>query len=107
VKPGVKGDAEKPRWDLLPYDALAPVVRVLTFGARKYSDDNWQHVPNARRRYFAAAMRHLSAWITGEKVDPESGENHLAHAICCLLIIFWHDLHSPKKSRERKRYFKI
>ena len=88
---GVKLDADKPRWDLIPYDALEPVVRVLTMGSRKYADDNWMQVPGARRRYFAAAMRHLTAWFRGEKNDPESGENHLAHAICCLLFLCWHD----------------
>jgi len=97
MKPGTKADAEKPRWDLLPLSLLTPVVRVLTFGARKYADDNWQHVPNARRRYFAACMRHLAAWQSGEKRDPESGESHLAHALCCLIFLFWFDLRDRPK----------
>jgi hypothetical protein len=85
--PGVKADLDKPRWDLLPFVATAVVVDVLTYGARKYSPDNWRHVPDARRRYFAAAMRHLVAWFAGERVDPESGRPHLAHATCCLLFL--------------------
>ena len=51
---GRKDDAEKPRWDLLPWGPVGEVVAVLTFGARKYAPDNWKHVPAARERYFAA-----------------------------------------------------
>jgi hypothetical protein len=84
---GVKHDGEKPRWDLLPIEALEPVVEVLGLGARKYGDRNWAEVPDAPRRYFAATMRHLTAWMLGEKRDAESGQSHLAHAVCCLLFI--------------------
>lgn len=86
---GMKHDNGKPRWDLLPWRPVTEVVKVLTFGAGKYGADNWQTVPNARNRYFAAAMRHLTAWESGERLDPESGYHHLAHAICCLLFLMW------------------
>lgn len=88
---GIKHDKDKPRWDLLPYDSVGQVVDVLTFGAAKYADDNWKKVPDARRRYIAAAMRHLTAWIAGERKDPESGLHHLAHAACCILFLLWLD----------------
>lgn len=88
---GAKNDAEKWRWDLLPWDAVEEVVKVLTYGARKYSVDNWKLVPRARDRYFSAAMRHLVAWRKGEKVDGEWGFSHLAHAICCLIFLLWMD----------------
>jgi hypothetical protein len=88
---GIKFDSEKPRWDLLPLDLLEPVVRVLTMGARKYSAENWKAVPEAPKRYYSALMRHLSAWQAGEKIDPESGETHLSHAICNLVFLEWFD----------------
>jgi hypothetical protein len=88
---GSKADAEKPRWDLLPWKPLAAVVEVLTYGAKKYAPDNWQEVPLASRRYFAAAVRHLVAWNEGEGTDPESGHPHLAHAACCILFLLWFD----------------
>lgn len=84
---GVKHDGEKDRWDLLPLRAVRGVVKVLTFGARKYAPDNWRKVPDARPRYYAASMRHLAAWWEGEERDPESGLPHLAHAACCLLFL--------------------
>jgi hypothetical protein len=84
---GRKDDQAKPRWDLLPLFLIEPAVRVLTFGASKYAPDNWRKVPDGHTRYFAAAMRHLAAWQSGEKVDSETGESHLAHAICCLIFL--------------------
>ena len=84
---GLKLDSGKPRWSLVPWGAMASVVRVLTFGAKKYADDNWKHVANARTRYYDAAMRHLTAWWLGEEKDPETGESHLAHAACCVLYL--------------------
>lgn len=89
LDPGVKHDAAKPRWSLLPLTAVGRVVDVLEFGARKYAPGNWQRVPGARDRYFDAALRHLVAWRTGETADPESGHHHLAHAACCVLFLLW------------------
>ena len=83
---GTKHDTDKPRFDLLPTLAIESVARVLTFGASKYSADNWRHVDGWRWRYFSAAMRHLWAWKRGEINDPESGESHLAHAVYCILF---------------------
>lgn len=84
---GVKFDSEKPRWDLLPINVTEEVVKVLTYGAKKYSPDNWKKVADLDNRYYAAAMRHLCAYRQGEETDPESGFSHLAHAICCLMFM--------------------
>ncbi len=84
---GRKFDAGKEPWSLFPWEAGTWVVRVLDFGARKYSPDNWRRVPDAQRRYFDAAIRHLSAWQRGEKLDHETGLPHLAHAGCCVLFM--------------------
>lgn len=86
---GQKFDDGKLRFDLLPEGALEEIVKVLGYGARKYAPDNWKKVPDARRRYFAAAMRHIMAWHSGEEKDPESGLSHLAHAGCCILFLLW------------------
>lgn len=97
--PGLKNDAGKTRFDLLPPRALWAVADVITFGATKYGPDNWRGVE--RQRWFAAAMRHLWAWMLGEKRDPESGLPHLAHAACSILFLLDIDeeypcLQSPK-----------
>jgi len=84
---GNKYDADKPRWDLLPHEALRHVVEVLTYGSRKYAPENWRKVEGWQWRYYGACLRHLAAWKLGEKIDKESGKRHLAHAVCCLLFL--------------------
>lgn len=88
---GQKHDQAKPRFSLIPHNALWQVVAVLEFGAKKYGAGNWRNVPNAKERYFNACHRHLNAWWMGEKVDNESGLPHLAHAVCCLMFLMWFD----------------
>lgn len=90
---GIKHDLGKPRYDLLPPDSLARVVAVLTYGAEKYAPHNWRKGIEHSRLY-AAAVRHLEAWRRGEQIDGESGQYHLAHAICCLLFALSADLGS-------------
>ena len=84
---GVKYDTDKPMMDLIPPIMEMEVSRVLTFGADKYGPDNWRKVPDLRRRYIAAAKRHINALQQGEERDPESGLHHAAHAVSCLMFI--------------------
>ena len=89
---GRKFDGGKLEYGLLPPLALEETVKVLTFGAQKYERDNWQIVPDAKRRYFDAVQRHMWAWKQGEQMDPESGIHHLAHAMCGLMFLYEHDI---------------
>ena len=89
---GRKFDGDKLRYSLLPWIAIKEVVKVLEFGAQKYDVDNWQLVPNGKDRYWDAAIRHLTAYKEGEKLDPESNLHHLAHAGCCVLFTLWLEL---------------
>lgn len=84
---GRKDDKAKSRLDLLPGRATLRVGDVLGHGARKYGDENWRRVEGAKRRYRAAALRHMMADLAGEGADPESGIEHLAHAACSLLFV--------------------
>lgn len=92
-----KFDTDKPRWDLLPFKVLEPVVRVLTFGAKKYGDNNWQDLPAFESRYTAAFLRHFAAWQNGEKIDQESEQAHIAHAICNLIFLLWKEQQNESK----------
>ena len=89
---GRKFDGNKLEYGLLPPLALKATVDVLTFGAQKYERDNWKIVPDSKRRYFDALQRHVWAWKEGEQIDPESNKHHLAHAMCCLMFLYEHDI---------------
>ena len=99
---GMKFDQGKPLWRLLPWIAVKAVVAVLTFGALKYAPNNWLYVKNADERYIDAALRHLTAYMSGEKNDSETGLNHLAHCICCLLFLLHFDETGERPYLEEK-----
>jgi hypothetical protein len=84
---GRKFDGGKTQFGLMPPFALTEFADVLTYGAKKYNPENWKWVPDAKRRYFDAAMRHMWAWKCAVKNDPETGLHHMAHAMCCLAFI--------------------
>ncbi len=89
---GRKFDGGKLEYGLLPPYALKATVDVLTLGAQKYERDNWKKVPDSKRRYFDAMQRHIWAWKEGNILDPETGKHHLAHAMCCLMFLYEHDI---------------
>lgn len=83
---GVKYDDDKRRYDLVPSEALGKIVDVLTYGANKYDDRNWEKGIKWGR-VFAATMRHMWAWWRREEKDDESSIIHLAHAGCNILFL--------------------
>jgi hypothetical protein len=82
----IKHDDGKPRPSLWPLLALGGFTAVLEYGARKYAPENWRRCKDTVR-YYDAALRHLLAWKSGERNDPESGLSHIDHALCCLAFI--------------------
>jgi hypothetical protein len=89
---GHKNDDNKPRFDLIPQEALWRVAEVLSYGAAKYQRDgqNWRH-GMLWHRPLAAMYRHMSAWQRGERFDRESGLPHLAHAMASLLFLLTYE----------------
>lgn len=83
---GVKYDRAKTRMELLPPELLQAVAEILTFGADKYGDRNWEK-GMLWSRVYGALLRHLNAWWGGEDLDEETGKSHLWHAGCCLAFL--------------------
>lgn len=88
---GVKHDDGKVRYDLIAPEALHEYAKVLTFGANKYNDRNWEK-GIAYGRLLGACLRHIFSWVRGETIDVESGLHPLAHAICCLNFLLTYEL---------------
>lgn len=91
----VKNDKGKLRYDLMPARPLQDIVTILTLGADKYADRNWEKGFPWSRPY-AALMRHLWAWWMGQDKDPEWGMSHLAHAACCLIFLMEFEYTHPE-----------
>ncbi len=96
-KKGIKHDKGKREWSLLPLSIVGYIADVFTFGAKEYSECGWQTVPNAKKRYYDALMRHIEKYQNGERQDKKSKLPTLAHAACCIIILMWHDLKEGKK----------
>ncbi len=91
---GMKNDEGKARFDLLSPEALQETAEVLAIGAKKYSDRNYLN-GLSWSRVFAATMRHLWAFWRGEDNDLEDGKSHLAHAMCCVMMLYDLSRHCP------------
>jgi hypothetical protein len=83
---GLKYDEQKPRMDLLDFQALEGLSKVLTFGANKYAAHNWRK-GISYSRLTSALLRHLAAIQRGEDIDPESGLPHIDHLGCCWMFL--------------------
>lgn len=83
---GVKHDQGKPPMDLLSHKSLEEIAIVFGFGAKKYGRFNYRK-GMAWSKVIAAAYRHLGAFNSGEDLDAESGEKHLAHLGCCVIML--------------------
>ena len=79
----------KPQWGLVHYGSLVPMVRVLEFGAKKYSPGNWKKKMD-RTKLLESAQRHLAALMDGEEIDPETGESHIGNLMCNGMFYSYH-----------------
>lgn len=90
----IKSDIGKPRWELMPGDALHEVAMVMTHALTKYPVDNWRIEGGLNwSRIIGAAFRHLSAINEGHDIDEESGRLHAAHLASCALFLIHFQLH--------------
>src|ERR1700743_3800130 len=82
----VKDDKGKPRFDLIPPEALFSVAEVFEIGSRKYDARNWEK-GLSWGRVFAAMMRHAWKFWRGERYDEEDGQEHMASVIWCAMVL--------------------
>lgn len=87
-------NSDKLRWSLVDFDALEPMVRVLEFGARKYSDHNWKKGLKTTE-ICESLLRHLTAYLGGEDNDPESGLPHTGHILCNAMFLSYMEQYRP------------
>jgi len=95
----------KPRFDLIPPDALMELARVYTdgvekYGAEKYGARNWER-GQKWGICFGATMRHMWKWWGGERYNPESGLPHLAHAAWNVFVLLAYELRGMTELDDR------
>ena len=78
---GLRLNNGKVRMDLFPTSTLRQVSQILTQGASKYADRNWER-GMSWSSVLGSLKRHLDAFERGEDYDKESGQLHIAHVLC-------------------------
>lgn len=93
-EPGVKLDAGKPRYDLIPPEAMIAVADLFRIGAEKYGDRNWEN-GMSWGRIFRAMMSHAWLWWSGEEHDPVDRQHHLDSVIWCAMVLRTYIVRGP------------
>lgn len=78
---GKRFNQGKTRHDLIPAFAQEEYGKVLSMGAEKYGERNWEK-GMLWGKVISSACRHLEAIKNGEDYDKESGLLHSAHLMC-------------------------
>lgn len=90
---GAQKGTKLARFDLVPVGPLTELAEHYGRGAGKYADNQWRAGYDWSKSY-AAALRHLTAFWSGEDFDPDpmmEGSTHLQAAawhIFCLMEFF-------------------
>lgn len=84
---------DKLRWDLLPMSEIEDIVKLYHRGAKKYKPDSWKQLNDGFNRYRAALLRHMMAYLNGERYDKETGSNHLTAVAWNAIAMLWFDKH--------------
>ena len=94
----MKFDEGKAPLGLIPPEVLFDIAKVFGFGAQKYGVNNWRTDSKNTSwiRTYSSIQRHLNAWLSGEDIDPESGQSHLAHAATQIMILMTYQREHPE-----------
>jgi len=103
---GLRFNKGKLRYDLVHPKAHEDMVDILTMGAEKYFDRNWEN-GLTWTSVLASLKRHITAIEKGEDYDKESGRLHIAHAACNVHFLNAFYYMFPQGDDRPKRYLKL
>jgi hypothetical protein len=103
AKKALRYNKHKRRWALVDFDSLEDMVKVLEFGANKYSDNNWKKGLKTTE-IAESLMRHLFTYLQGEDIDTESNLSHTGHILCNAMFLAYMMKNKPEfDSREKSK----
>jgi hypothetical protein len=78
----------KPTFSAIPPVSLMALGAAMNDGRKKYGRFNWRDANVTSTVFYDAIMRHMHAWMSGERCADDSGIHHLAHAMagCAILL---------------------
>lgn len=95
----------KLRYDLQHPIATRGLVEVLTSGAEKYEERNWEK-GMSWTSVLASMKRHIAAFEMGEDYDPETGHLHVDHIQCNAHFLSSYYKIAPQYDDRRHKYLK-
>lgn len=99
----LKKDDGKAPINLIPYEFIEGVAKVLAIGAKKYSPYGWADKNMDYSRIIAAAYRHLGKFEKGEDLDSDDRLHHMLHLACCAMFLFMYHITGLGKDNRWKR----
>lgn len=88
---GLRYNDGKVKLELIPAEWTWALGLVLTRGAIKYAERNWER--GMKWSYCVGCIgRHVVKFLTGERYDKETGCHHLAHAAWNCLALMTYDI---------------
>ena len=95
--------APKTKFCLIPWEWSYGLASLLTLGANKYGDRNWEEgIPYSE--IYSALNRHLGLWWSGETHDKVDGQHHLLSVAWCALVMFSYQARGMDRWDDRPRY---
>ncbi len=85
----IKHNTNKPQLSMLDPDFLEDMAKVMMFGAKKYSRNNWK-LGLEHSAIVDAILRHTMKILRGEYIDDESGFPHLSHIACNAMFLHYY-----------------
>jgi len=79
----------KPKWHLVDFESLIPLVRVLEYGAVKYEPFNWKKEMK-REDVLDSMMRHMVSLISNKEIDEESKQHEIGHIMANAMFYSFH-----------------
>ena len=102
-KQGDRFNDGKPKWSLVHYGSLVLMIRVLEFGAKKYSAENWKKGLDLKE-ILESMQRHLAAMMDGEEIDNESGIDHMGHIMCNAMFYNYHKKKQDEEINKKSNF---
>jgi len=82
-----KIDMTKVPWHVLPWRAILEAAIGMMEGGRKYGRHNYRDAGVRCSVYFDAGIRHITDFLSGTDIDPDSGLCHLTKFISCMSVL--------------------
>lgn len=92
----------KPKWSLIHYKSLEPMIRVLEFGEKKYGAFNWQKPGLEPKEILESLQRHLASLMDGQDLDKETKLHHIGHIMSNAMMYSYHNVINNPKSQFSK-----